>query len=246
MGASLMRSQVLAEGVEAVHLLEVLLPQLGRDVLQLLVGIGGVPRHVECILVHVGAVDFHPLPKLFDPHLLGEHHGYGIGLFAAGASGAPGPDRLGVGLRRQQRGDRHGPQRLPRLRVAEEVGDVDQDGVEQLTELVLVELDVLLVGIVRFDALHAHTLADPAGQRGGLVTLEIEAARDVQVLQQLDPPGVRREGCERLRGLGRLVARGFRGAVVGGDHPWSPCSSTLAAVALSRTPVLSTDRMVEA
>src|SRR5881397_441567 len=65
----------------------------------------------------------------------------------------------------------------PGVAVAEEAGDVDEDRIEQLAELVRAGLQQVAVIEIGGGIDHAHPLTDPPSQRGALVAGEIEATR---------------------------------------------------------------------
>src|SRR5206468_3066498 len=86
---------------------------------------------------------------------------------------------------------------LPRARVAEEGGDVDQDRVEQQPELVVVRLEMAAVGEMALDLQLLHALRHAPPERRSLVAGEIEAAGGLEVLEQLLEPVVRHHGHRR-------------------------------------------------
>jgi hypothetical protein len=73
---------------------------------------------------------------------------------------------------------------VPRLRVAEEIGDVDEDRVEQLDELVRVRLEIVLIPSKVVDAQLLHTTADAADQARSFVSGEVETACGFQELKE--------------------------------------------------------------
>ena len=69
--------------------------------------------------------------------------------------------------------------------VAEELGDVDEDLVEQRPELFGVDLEVIQIDTEVIDAELGASLADPPDEAGALVSGEIKAARVAQILDEL-------------------------------------------------------------
>ncbi|CAG7000123.1 hypothetical protein PICSAR164_02743 [Mycobacterium avium subsp. paratuberculosis] len=190
-------AQILVKNVAAVDLFEVAGQQIRRHRLDRPGVVGGAARLGQRVLVDVGGIDLHPLPERVEAQRLGQQHRQRVGLLARGAPRTPHPDRIvGPAFGQQSRND-FGGDELPGVRVAEERGDVDQDGVEQRGELVgagLQEVQVLVEGGV---ARLVHPVPDAAHQRGALVAGEVEAARIPHVPQQ---------GLECLVGL---VSRGI-------------------------------------
>jgi hypothetical protein len=91
----------------------------------------------------------------------------------------------------QHRGDDLVAQVVPRLGVAEEARDVDQDGVEQRVELVRVQLQVVDVVAVVGDRHLAHPVRDAPHQARALVPGEVEAPRLLQVREHVFEGAVR-------------------------------------------------------
>ena len=82
--------------------------------------------------------------------------------------------------------------------VAQQAGDVDQDGVEQLRELPRVGLQDLHVALVVVDADGLHPLEDAPGQAGSLVPAEVEVPPLVHVVEQRLQLAVFRRSRHRL------------------------------------------------
>ena len=73
---------------------------------------------------------------------------------------------------------------LPRARVAEELGDVDQQHLEELLVLVRVDLEVVEVVAEGLAADGVHPAPEAALQARALVAREVEPARALEELQQ--------------------------------------------------------------
>src|SRR5262249_3739770 len=106
---------------------------------------------------------------------LRKDHCQAVCLLAARAAGRPDPEVLSVPRLEEPRHDLV-TQEIPSDLVAEERGDVDEDRVEEVDELLGVLLQALEVGRISVDALRFHALGDPAREAGTLVTREVEAA----------------------------------------------------------------------
>src|SRR5439155_9471677 len=177
--------QVVAEGEAVICLLEVPLAELGRHLLELLRAVARLARLGEGVVVDVGRVDLHaPLePRLAER--LGQQHRDRVRLLARGA--ARGPDakrRLVLAFVEQARDDLVRDD-LPGLGVAEEAGDVDQDRVEELGELLAVLAEVVAIRLPVGCADRLHPLLEPAHQRRAPVAGVVEAALVADVLEQL-------------------------------------------------------------
>ena len=132
--------QVLAEDVPVVDLLEVGVEEVGWHPDHLALAVRALAGGGETLVVHVGRVDLDPVPELLRAEDLRHRDGQGVGLFAGRAAGAPDAQRgVGPAGREQGREDLL-PQVLPGIRIAEEPGDVDQDGVEEGGELIRMHL----------------------------------------------------------------------------------------------------------
>src|SRR3954447_382440 len=176
--------QVLAEVVVLIVTLEVALEQIVGNGLDLLAHIARGAGLFERVIVDVGGVDLDPLPEPVFAHRLGEEDRGGVGLLARGAARTPDPERAVVAVLGDQLGKYRLGQVRPVLRVAEEPGDVDQDGVEEDGELLGMELQVLDVADVAVDSHLLHALAYPALERRALVSREVEAAVVLEKLEE--------------------------------------------------------------
>jgi hypothetical protein len=189
-------AQVLAEREPSLLRLEVPLAKLVWQALRLPRAVGAVPGHRQRPLVDVGGVDLDAVQIRVAAQQLREDHRQRVRLLAGRAAGTPHPDRLVVRLARQQCGKGGLAQVLPGGRVAEELRDVDEDGVEELLVLVRVDLQEVLVVAEAVDLHLLHPAPDPPLQARPLVAGEVE------------PAGALQEAQQRLeRGIGRRRAR---------------------------------------
>jgi hypothetical protein len=111
-------------------------------------------RLLKGLLVEVRRVDLHALAGRVRTEQLAEDHGQRVCLLARGAPGAPDTDRCVGAARGDERREHLGTQVVPRLGVAEERRDVDQDGVEEERELLGVDLEVIDVLRIMVDCDH--------------------------------------------------------------------------------------------
>ena len=156
-------------------------------------------RGGERVLVDVGAVDLdleflRPLPEV-----LREQNRQRVRLLARRAAGTPDADgpRL-AGFSHDPRDDLAIEHR-PRLRIAEESGDVDEDRVEEGDVLFGMLLEVAGVGREAVRVHLAHASLDPADERGRLVLAKVEVVARAQRLQEVLEPGVALRGRFRCR-----------------------------------------------
>src|SRR5207248_7189764 len=169
-------AQVRPEDEAAGGRLEVALHELRIDALELFLRIAGQARLVERLPVGVGAVDLHALAERVGAHRLGEEHGDRIGLLAGGAAGGPDAHEVVRALRLQELRHDVGLQEIPRRLVAEERGDIDEDGIEELHELLGMDLEVFDVAVEAVDAGELHAARDAAYEARSFVTGKVEAA----------------------------------------------------------------------
>src|SRR5262249_12512599 len=177
-------AELLVKDVLRAILLEVSPSQLGRDVLDVLGGVATEPRLIQCVLVHVRGVDLHSRPKALDAELLGQQDRERVGLLAGRGAGAPHADQT-IGRRAlDDLRDDLLAEVLPGGEIAVEARDVDQDRVEQESELFRVDLEIVdVVGEAR-DVDRLHPLENPAHQARALVGREVEPARALQVVEE--------------------------------------------------------------
>ena len=186
--------QVAREDVVVVGALEVALQQVGRNALDVARRIGGVARGLQRRFVEVGGVDLDLAPEGVRAHRVGEEHGQAVWLLAGGAADAPHPDRpspLGLAPL-DDAGHDGGPQHLPRLRVAEEGGDVDQHRVQQVGEFLRVRFEEGVVRGVALGADRLHAVVEAPAQARLLVAAEIDAPAVLDVPDQLPQVGLER------------------------------------------------------
>jgi hypothetical protein len=132
--------QVLAKDVALVGALEEPVQGVARDVFELARLVGPVPRLVQRLLVDVGGVDLDSVAERGVPEHAGEHHGDGVRLLPRGRASAPDAQRRVVRAGVDEARQYLGGEVLPRLGVAEEARDVDEQRVEQLDEFLAVQL----------------------------------------------------------------------------------------------------------
>src|SRR5262249_8496248 len=113
-----------------------------------------------------------------------QQHRHGVGLLPRRARRRPHPDGTVLGLACDQRRKDLLRQISPGGLIAEEPGDVDEDGVEEGGELVRVDLQVIPVVAVALDLELLQALADATSDAVALVTREVEAAALHDVLEQ--------------------------------------------------------------
>ena len=176
-------THVLAKGEVAVGALEIPLAQRLMDGLHLPARVHRVTADVERVVVDIRRIDLHaPLEVLF-AHRLGQHHRQAVRLLAARATGRPDADPLLLACLQQPRHDLLAEE-VPGDLVAEERGDVDEDGVEEIDELRGCPLEVRLVVREPFDSRRLHPLPDASREAGSLVPGEVETAVGPDELEQ--------------------------------------------------------------
>ena len=124
-------------------LLEVLRPQVLGDIRQRPLGIDADACLLQRLEVDVGGVDLHLAGRLLEPQQLGHVDGNDVRLLPGRAACAPDPDRLRHSSPGDDLGKHLGLEILPRRHVPEEPGQVDQDRVEEIGELVDVRLELV-------------------------------------------------------------------------------------------------------
>ena len=124
------------KNVVRVDAVEIPLEKLGRHRLDGFGVVGRRPCLSQRILVDVGGIDLDPLPILGGAEGLGQQHRQAVGLLPGRTTCTPHPDRVIWWSAGQEFGNDVGLEVLPGVGIAEEGGDVDQNGVEQGGELV--------------------------------------------------------------------------------------------------------------
>lgn len=163
--------------VPAVDLLEVASQQLRRHRLDRFGVIGGRSSVGQRFLVDIGGVDLDALSEGVGTHCLGQQHGQRVGLLARRTARAPHPDGIvGSALGQEPRNDVAADE-VPRFGVAEKGCDVDQDRIEQGSELVRTGLQYVEIFLESGVPGMFHSVADAAHQRRSFVAGEVEAAR---------------------------------------------------------------------
>ncbi len=165
-------TQFLREHILVSGRFEILLPQFWRNRLDILGRIHAVPRVRKGFLVNVRGVNLDAVPGLFQR--LGQHHGDRIGFLSRRAPDAPAPDLLVRRFSRDQARNHFRREKLPRIGVPKKLGDIDENGVEEMGELLLRDLEIVPVvsKIVYVDRL--HPLGDSARQTATLVSREVK------------------------------------------------------------------------
>jgi hypothetical protein len=171
--------------------IEILCLQIVGHRFHLLLAVGRLTRRRERLLVDVSRVDLHAFTKRLRLQQFGEQDRHRVRFLARCAAGAPDTDgvvrRFGINNGRE---DRRAEQ-LEDMRVAEKRGDVDEDDVEELAELVRMDLEVIDVGGIRRRPDHAHPLFDSPRQGRGFVSAELETASVSEVIEEAVEPGGR-------------------------------------------------------
>ena len=119
-----------------------------------------------------------------------QQHGQRIGFFTRGAAGAPDPDRICRFLVGQDLGNDLLTQVFPGIRIPEEAGHVDQDRVEEASELVRMHLEIVAVVVEGLNPNLLHSLFHPPQETRPLVPSEVKAADTLEIFQQVFKGGV--------------------------------------------------------
>ena len=211
-------AQVVRDLVAARPLGEEPLEPARADELQLHLAVDPGAGVLERRLVDVGRQHLEPDLAVARREALAEQHRQRVRLLAGRAARDPDPELLVGRQLVDQRRDHLGLEPLERLRIAEELGDADQQVLVQRVELVGIAAQVV---DVRGQALGAHQVGpalDPPPDRGGLVQREVDAEVVAQVAQQRVHRGVvgqrlvlghdlaRREAAQHAREVARRVA----------------------------------------
>ena len=177
-------AQIRPEDEASRRALEIALDERGLHAFELLLAVARQARLGQRLLVGIGAVHFDALAHRLHAERLGEHHGERVGFLARCAARRPDAD---VRLRRlcgEQFRHHLLAQVIPRRRVAEKRSDVDEDGVEELGELLRVDLEMVDVGLVIVEAQELHAPRHAPQQARALVAGEVEAAALLQEFEQ--------------------------------------------------------------
>ena len=148
-------------------------------------------------LINIRGEHLHLETLLQQFHLLLEQDGDGIGFLAGGATGHPDADRCTRVLVGKKSRDDLFLQRRERLRVAEEIGDADQQIAKEGLHFGRGLLQVANVLIQPFDLVDGHAPLDAAVDRALLVLRKIMAGlgtqQDKDLLHRVSGLGSREE-----------------------------------------------------
>ena len=135
--------QVPAEHRAVVVAGEVLLAKARRETLDIARAEDRPACFFQRFIVDIGGVNLHPIADRLDAVSFGQQHRQRVGLLSGGAASAPDSKRrrsvAPVDQERENRRIEIGPD----VRIPEERGDVDENGVEERFEFVRMELEVI-------------------------------------------------------------------------------------------------------
>jgi hypothetical protein len=178
-------TQVVDDAVGAVLALEVPLQPLGGDILGNAGRIAADAGDLQRVLVDVAGEDLQPGRAVRFRHALAQQHRDRVGLLARGAGRHPYAHRVVGALAFEQLRDHLPLQRLEGRRVAEEVGDADQQVLEQQVDFLGVPPQTLDEVGHFLDLQHLHAALNPADDGLVLVVLEIVAGPRAQQREDL-------------------------------------------------------------
>ena len=213
---------------QAVHLPladEVLVEELAGHVLQRLEAVEGGARRHQGVLVDVGAVDLDVVLALRAGERLRNEHRERVGLLARRAARAPEAQAAGRGGLPDEVGQDALADDAPGVGVAEEAGDVDQDDVQELGELLVVPVEEPQVVLETVDVDLAHPPAHAAQERALLVLPEVEVVLEVELVEELAEPGVGGLGAVLRAGLVLVLAGEIVHAIT---HQTPPAAAVVA------------------
>ena len=195
----------LRDLVAAIHLDEEPPEPIGADLGQTAFGVESRPRLLDRRVADVGAEYLNRVGAAPIAEVLEQHDGHRVDLLAGRASGNPDADRLAPGLVCQHLHQVFVLERLERIRLAEEPGDVDEDVLVERLQFRRISLEVLEVLLEALQFAQDHAAEDPPLDRRVLVEGEVHAARVLEQAKDLVQLRVVFEG--RLDG-GLRVHRG--------------------------------------
>ncbi len=137
--------------------------------------------------VDVGGEDLEPRRDVRAVRLLQHQHGVGVRLLARRAGGHP-EARAARRIAGEELREDGGLQQREHLRVAEELGDVDGEVVEQAADLVGVPLELGRVLAHRAQALRRHPAEEAAKDGAPLVAAEVLAGPPDEDLEDVPEP----------------------------------------------------------
>src|SRR6266704_6393461 len=125
--------------------LKILVAQFVGKRMEVFARVTGLAGLVQGLLVYIRGVDLDPLVELLRSQGLGQQNSQSVGFLARSTADTPDPDGLVCGLARNDLGKDLVGQVSPSQGIAEESGDVDQNGVKEAGGLFGVSLQVVLV-----------------------------------------------------------------------------------------------------
>src|SRR5205823_13667595 len=131
-----------------------------------------------------GGMDLDLRSTQLGSEVLGQKNSHRISRFAGGAAGATNAERIGLAARAGKAGQNLLAQDVPSRRVAEEAGDVDQNGVEKLIYFLRTFANEFKVSLVIVELDLGHAAGDAPRQSGAFVSAQVQPALFRQRLQQ--------------------------------------------------------------
>lgn len=159
-------------------------PEFGRHGLEIAFAVARLPGLRQAFFIDISGVDLDAVAVTVWAQRLREQHRERVRLFPGGATGTPDSNGGSWLLIRDHLRYGAGPQILPCIGIAEEAGNIDQDGVEERGEFLAMYLEVVEVLTVASDTDLCHPPIHPAGQAGALVAGEVKAAAVLEVGQK--------------------------------------------------------------
>ena len=193
-------ANVLRNPVVAVLTGEETLQAFGRDLLQRIHGVQARARLLQCPLADVGPEDLDPQRRQSVADVFEKRDGDGIDLLASRAAGHPDADRRSRRSAFTERGKHLLTQRLECGRITKELGDADQEFLEERGKLDGIAIERFAVLVEALDPSQHHSTLDAPPDCCSLVVGEVDAVRRAEPLEDVPQAAIIVAGDNLARG----------------------------------------------
>ena len=162
-------ADIFLDPVACVLLDEKVAQPLRRNILGNIGRVDTGACHGDGILVEIGGVEQYLEFPMRIIHAFAQQYRDGIGLLAGGAACHPDAEHVILRLARKQLRQDVLLQRIESLLIAEKIGDVDQQFLEQGLRLIRMLLEVACIHLPVLDVVHGHAPLDAAADGAFLV-----------------------------------------------------------------------------
>src|SRR5205807_70837 len=137
-------------------------------------GIFGMAGGGEGGFILIGGIDLDVVLAQLISEMLSQKNGHRISLFAGGAAGAPHAEGIGLAAMAGEPRQNLLAQDVPSRWIAEEAGDIDQDGIKKLIDLLRMFANEFKVPLVIVELSLGHAAGNAPRQSGAFVSAQVQ------------------------------------------------------------------------